>query len=241
MVRIEIAIAVGIIASLPVIFYQFWQFVAPGLLPNEKRYVTPAMLLTTFCFLLGGAFAYFVLIPVVLPFLFGMGTEAIKATINITEYMSFVLRLLLVAGLIFELPVISLLLSTFGLLKPAFMQKYRRYAIVLVFIFAAVVTPPDPLSQLLMAIPLVILYEISILIAKIGYQKKQSVMRHGKRSTIPQLPPGPTPNPKTESHSGRFIKAALPHWKDGFFRYAPSTHKKRDPQLGIASFQPKRG
>ena len=173
MVRVEIAIAVGIIASLPVIFYQFWQFVAPGLLPQEKRYITPGMVLTTLCFLLGGAFSYFVLIPAVLPFLFGMGTDAIEATINITEYMSFVLRLLLVAGLVFELPVISLLLSMIGLLKPAWMKKYRRYAIVLVFIFAAVVTPPDPMSQLLMAIPLVILYEISIGVAALGYRKKR--------------------------------------------------------------------
>lgn len=173
MVRIEIAIAVGIIVSLPVIFYQFWQFMAPGLLPNEKKFVLPGIILTTFCFLAGGGFAYFVLIPTVLPFLFSMGTEAIKATINITEYMSFVLRLILVAGLVFELPVVSLILSNIGILKPRFMIKYRRYGIVLTFVFAAIVTPPDPMSQLLMALPLLVLYEISIGVAALGYRQKR--------------------------------------------------------------------
>lgn len=173
MVRMEIALAVGLVASLPVLFYQFWQFVAPGLLPKEKQYVFPALLFTTFCFLAGATFAYIVLIPTVLPFLFSMGTESIEANINITEYMSFVLRLILVAGLIFELPVLSFFLSRIGILKPTFMRKYRRYGIVLVFIFSAIVTPPDPMSQMLMAFPLIFLYEISIGIAALGYRKKK--------------------------------------------------------------------
>lgn len=174
MVRMEIALAVGIIGSLPVLFYQFWQFVAPGLLPKEKKYFMPGLLFTTFCFLLGTAFAYFILIPTVLPFLFAMGTEDIEATINITEYMSFVLRLIIVAGLIFELPVLSFFLSRTGLVTPAFLKKYRRYGIVLVFIFSAIVTPPDPMSQLLMAFPLLFLYQISIWISMIGYNRKKA-------------------------------------------------------------------
>ncbi len=174
MVRMEIALAVGIIGSLPVLFYQFWQFVAPGLLEKEKRFFLPGLFFTTFCFLAGTAFAYFILIPTVLPFLFSMGTEAIEANINITEYMSFVLRLIIVAGLIFEMPVLSFFLSRTGILKPNFMRKYRRYGIVLVFIFSAVVTPPDPMSQVLMAGPLLILYQISIWIAMIGYSQKKA-------------------------------------------------------------------
>lgn len=173
MVRMEVALAVGIIVSLPVIFYQFWQFVAPGLLTKEKKYFFPALLFTTFCFLSGTAFAYFILIPTVLPFLFAMGTETIEATINITEYMSFVLRLILVAGLIFELPVLSFFLSRTGLVTPSFLKKYRRYGIVLVFIFSAIVTPPDPMSQMLMAFPLLFLYQISIWISILGYRKKK--------------------------------------------------------------------
>ena len=173
MVRMEVALAVGIIISLPIIFYQFWQFVAPGLLQKEKKYFFPALLFTTFCFLTGTAFAYFILIPTVLPFLFKMGTDTIEANINITEYMSFVLRLILVAGMIFELPVLSFFLSRTGLVNPKFLKKYRRYGIVLVFIFSAIVTPPDPMSQMLMAFPLLFLYQISIWISVLGYQKKK--------------------------------------------------------------------
>ena len=173
MVRLEIAVVVGIIASLPVIFYQFWQFISPGLVPKEKRYFLPALFFTTFCFLSGTAFAYYILIPTVLPFLFSMGTEAIKPTINITEYMSFVLRLILISGLIFELPILSFLLSITGIVKPKILKRYRKYGIVIIFILAAFLTPPDPISQLLMALPLLILYEISIWVSYLGYRKKK--------------------------------------------------------------------
>jgi sec-independent protein translocase protein TatC len=173
-VRMEVALVVGIIVSLPVLFYQFWQFVAPGLLPNERKYVIPALLFTTFCFLLGTAFAYFILIPTVLPFLFSMGTDTIAAKININEYMSFALRLIIVAGCIFELPVLAFFLSRIGIVTPQFLRKYRAYGVVIVFIFSAIVTPPDPASQMLMALPLLLLYQISIWISIIGYRKKKA-------------------------------------------------------------------
>jgi len=171
-VRIEIAITVGIIISIPVIFYQFWKFLMPGLHENERKMFIPSLLLTVICFAGGSLFSYLVIIPTVLPFLFSMGTESIEATINITEYMSFVLRLILVAGLVFELPVVTLFLTKIGLLKPDFLKKYRRYGIVLIFLFSAILTPPDPMSQLLMAGPLLLLYEISILISMVVYKKK---------------------------------------------------------------------
>lgn len=174
LVRMELALVVGVVVSLPVILYQFWSFVAPGLLPNEKRYIPSAILLTSACFLIGAAFAYFVMMPMVLPFLYSMGTETITATININEYISFVLRLVLVAGLLFELPVLSFFLARVGILDPAFLKKYRRYGIVIVFILAAIVTPPDPMSQLMMAVPLIGLYEISIWVALIGQRQKKA-------------------------------------------------------------------
>jgi sec-independent protein translocase protein TatC len=173
MVRMEVALVTGIIISLPVIFYQLWQFMAPGLLPTEKKFIFPSIIFTTFCFLAGSVFAYKILIPTVLPFLFSMGTDTIDATINITEYISFVLRLILLSGLIFELPVLSFSLSRVGILTPSFMRKYRRYGIVLVFILSALITPPDPMSQILMAFPLIFLYEVSIWVSYIGYRKKK--------------------------------------------------------------------
>jgi len=172
MVRMEIGLVAGLIAALPVIFYQLWKFIAPGLMPKERRMVLPTIAITTFCFLVGSAFCYFVVIPTILPFLYSMGTETIKPQINISEYIGFLLRMILVSGLIFELPVLSYFLSRLGILKPEFMKKYRRYAIVVIFIFAAIVTPPDPVSQILMAIPLTVLYEISIWVSAIAVRRR---------------------------------------------------------------------
>lgn len=174
MVRMEIAFVAGLIGTSWFIFIQFWKFVAPGLLSKEKKYFLPSLLLTALWFLLGICFSYFIIIPQVLPFLYQMGTESIRATINITEYISFTLRLILVAGLIFELPTLSFFLSRLGLISPAFLRKYRRYSIVLVFIVSAIITPPDPASQILMALPLLLLYEISIGFSKFGYSRKQA-------------------------------------------------------------------
>jgi sec-independent protein translocase protein TatC len=174
MLRMEIALAAGLIASLPVIIYQLWQFISPGLLPGERKYVIPVILLTCFCFLLGGSFAYFVMIPVVLPFLFSLGTTAIEANINISDYMSFVLRLILATGLVFELPVVAFFLARLGLVTPTFLRKSRKYAIVIIFVVAAIITPtPDPVNQTILAVPLMLLYEISIWVTVLAYKKRQ--------------------------------------------------------------------
>jgi sec-independent protein translocase protein TatC len=174
MLRMEIALAAGLIASLPVIIYQLWQFIAPGLLPKERKYVTPVILLTVFCFFVGGSFAYFVMIPVVLPFLFSLGTKAIEANININDYMSFVLRLILATGLVFELPMVAFFLARLGLITPVFLRKFRRYGYVLIFVVAAIITPtPDPVNQTILAIPLMLLYEISIWVTVIAYKKRE--------------------------------------------------------------------
>jgi len=173
-VRMEASLVAGIIVSSAVIFYQMWQFIAPGLLPNEKKYFLPGLFSTLFCFSAGIAFSYFVLIPLVLPILYGMGTETIKAKINLNDYIGFVLRLILVSGLIFELPVISFILTRIGLISPEFLKKYRRYGIVLIFVIAAIITPPDPASQITMALPLILLYEISIHVSKIAQKRRQA-------------------------------------------------------------------
>jgi len=173
MVRIEIALVAGLIISMPLIIYHLWKFISPGLLPNERQYIVPTIFFTSGCFVAGGFFAYYVMLRVVLPFLFSMGTEAIAPTININDYIGFILRLIVICGLIFELPILSFFLARVGILTPTFMRKYRRYGIVLVFILAALITPPDPLSQLLIAFPLIVLYEISIFVCQIGYKKKK--------------------------------------------------------------------
>jgi sec-independent protein translocase protein TatC len=213
MIRMEIAISLGVIASLPVILYQLWQFVAPGLMPRERKYVFPVIFITMACFFAGTVFAYFAMIPVILPFLFSMGTNAIQATININEYMSFVLRLILLTGLTFELPVLAFFLARIGLVSPNLLRKIRRYAIVAIFIFAAVVTPPDPLSQIVLAVPMLLLYEISILVSLIGQRKKKEAdlrwekeVYGDKGPTQPEPPPTqpepPRPAPPQTDASG---------------------------------------
>ncbi len=173
MVRMGVSIAAGIILAFPIVFYQIWKFISPGLLPKEKKVVAPIVGFSTFSFVLGVSFAYFIMIPFILPFLYGMTTMNIEPTINISEYIGFVLRIILVTGLVFELPMVSFFLTQIGVLNPRILRKYRRYAVVVIFILAAFLTPPDPGSQLLLAVPLLVLYEISIVVSSVVFRRKQ--------------------------------------------------------------------
>jgi sec-independent protein translocase protein TatC len=162
----QVAIVGGVLISLPNILYQLWAFIAPGLLPKERKYVKWIVFFSSFCFLAGVAFSYFVMLPAALSFFAGFGTEKIANNIAINEYMNFIISVMLASGVVFELPMVSWFLSKLGILTPAFMRKYRRHSIVAIFILAAVLTPgTDPVSQILLAVPLLGLYEVSILIS----------------------------------------------------------------------------
>lgn len=165
MTKLEIALVSGIILGLPVIIYQIWQFVAPGLLKNEKKFLPIIILSTIGCFLLGALFAYFIIIPFALQFFMDLAPADIENNIALDFYIGFLLRIIVVFGLVFELPIISIILTKMGLLTPAFMRKYRRYAIVGAFILGAILTPPDPSTQIMLAFPLVLLYELSIFLS----------------------------------------------------------------------------
>jgi sec-independent protein translocase protein TatC len=159
----EVAFVGGLIVSVPYLLYQIWAFIAPGLMPKERRYIRWIVFFTSFCFLSGIAFAYFVMLPSALQFFAAFGTSAIENNIAINEYMSFIISVMLGAGVVFELPMVAWFLTKLGLLTPAFMRTYRRHAIVGILILAAILTPgTDPVSQILLTIPLVFLYEISI-------------------------------------------------------------------------------
>jgi len=169
---IQVAIIVGIVVSLPNIFYQLWQFIAPALKQREQKYIIWIVFFSTFCFLLGIAFAYFVMLPLTMKFAAQFGTAEIVNEFAIDEYMSIIISVMLAAGLVFELPMISFFLSKLGILTPKIMRKYRRHAIVIILILAAFLTPgADPVSQVILAVPLVLLYEISIFISKISSKK----------------------------------------------------------------------
>jgi sec-independent protein translocase protein TatC len=172
----EVVFFAAIIVAMPVILYQLWRFVAPGLMPTEKKYAWWIVFFTSFCFLSGVVFSYAVLVPTALTFFAGFGTKNIDLNIAADRYISFVLSLILGAGLVFELPMVAFFLTKLGLLTPAFMRKYRRHAIVVILIVAAVVTPtPDMITQSLLAAPMIVLYEVAILVSAFAQKKKVAV------------------------------------------------------------------
>jgi sec-independent protein translocase protein TatC len=162
---IKISLFFGFSAALPFILYQFWQFIAPGLVEKERRSVTPFLFFSSLSFYSGIAFSYFLALPFATEFLLVYGQKkGIIPQISISAYIDFNLIFLFSFGMIFELPMVMVLLSKTGLLTVPFLTHYRRVAIVLAFVVAAILTPtPDIFNQALMAIPLIILYEIGII------------------------------------------------------------------------------
>ena len=172
-IKLEIAVIFGIVLSLPFILYQLFAFIGPGLLPNEKKYVWPVIVFASISFLIGASLAYLVIVPLALNFFLGLAPESVTNNIALDFYFGFVARIVLVFGVVFELPVVSLLLTRLGLLSPEFLKKYRRYAIVFMFVFAAILTPPDPTTQILLAAPLLLLYEATIWISYFFKRKEK--------------------------------------------------------------------
>ena len=169
----QVAIVAGVILSLPYILYELWAFIAPGLMPKERKYIKWIVFFTTFCFFAGIAFSYFVMLPAALTFFAGFGSPQIANNIAISEYMNFVVSVLLASGVVFELPMVSWFLSKIGILTPAFMRHYRRHSIVGIFIIAAFLTPgTDPVSQVLLALPLMGRYEVSIWVSAWAWRGK---------------------------------------------------------------------
>ncbi|MDR3358620.1 MAG: twin-arginine translocase subunit TatC [Desulfovibrio sp.] len=163
--RMFIAFVTSLFLASPVIFYQLWSFIAPGLYEEEKRAVVPIALVSAIFFALGGLFCYFIVFPYAFRFFVSFSTEAIVVMPKISDYLDFVLKLILAFGLIFEMPLFAFFLSRMGLVTATMMRSVRRYAVLVIFIVAAILTPPDVVSQLLMACPMLILYEVSILVA----------------------------------------------------------------------------
>lgn len=170
MVKLKTAFLAGIVVSSPVIFYQFWKFVAPGLYEKEKRLVLPVVCWSVLLFLLGAAFAYHVL-PFAMRFFQSFATEDVENFWSLGRYITFVTYLLLAFGAVFELPLIIYFAARMGLVTPKFLRKKRRHAIITLLILSALVTPPDVFTQAVLALPLAILYEISIFLAVVAEKK----------------------------------------------------------------------
>ena len=162
---LKVSLLGGIFLAAPVVLYQLWAFVSPGLYKNEKRYVVPFVLFSSIFFIGGALFGYFVVFPFGFEFFLGFATEYIRPMPTIKEYFGFAAKLLFAFGVIFELPLFVLFLARIGLVNAKMMRKYRKYAILMVFVASAILTPPDVMTQLMMAGPLLILYEISVWVA----------------------------------------------------------------------------
>jgi len=164
---LKVSFFVGLLLALPIVFWQIWLFVAPGLYDNEKKYIIPFVVFATFMFMCGAAFCYYIALPLALHFLVFFGGDIFSLMPRISEYISFLVKIMFGFGVSFELPVIAFFLAKLGLITDKTLKEYFRYAIVIIFVLAAMLTPPDVTSQFLMAIPLIALYGLSILIVKI--------------------------------------------------------------------------
>jgi len=169
------SITVGFIIAFPYVLYQIWKFISPALYNKEKANVKVFLFVSSLLFFTGVAFGYFILTPLSINFLSNTSvSDLVKNSIDINSYIALVKTTSIATGLVFELPVVIYFLSRFGIVSPQILRDYRRYSIVIILIIAAIVTPPDVISQVIVSIPLIILYEISIFISKFVYKKQEN-------------------------------------------------------------------
>ncbi|MGH7458839.1 MAG: twin-arginine translocase subunit TatC [Longimicrobiaceae bacterium] len=161
-ITLKLAVVVGLILAFPIVVYQVWTFLSPALTRREHRVIVPSLYFGLLLFLAGVALAYFAVLPLALEFSMGFQQESLEQSIVIGEYLSFTIKLLLAFGIVFELPIVILVLSVLGLVTPEFLRAQRRWAIVIITIGSALITPPDLVSQIMMMIPMLFLYEVSI-------------------------------------------------------------------------------
>jgi sec-independent protein translocase protein TatC len=164
-VHLKVSFILGIVLAFPYVFWEFWRFIKPGLYPKEQKAVRGIVFICSFLFALGVLFGYFIIAPFAVSFLAGYSVGAVNAP-TIASYVNYMSMFTLPAGLLFELPIVVYFLSKAGILTPVFMRTYRRHAFVVILMLAAIITPPDMITQLLIGIPIYGLYEISIFISK---------------------------------------------------------------------------
>ena len=176
LVYMNVALIGALVLCFPVLAYEAYAFCSPGLTAKERRYTLGALFAGALCFLLGVAFAYFISLPFMLRFLIQFTADVdVSASISINQYVSFLLTVFVIFGLVFELPVVSVLLTGLGLIKADWLVKGRRVMIVVIFLLAAIITPPDVVSQIMVALPMLALYELSILLSRaVGRSKAKA-------------------------------------------------------------------
>jgi len=167
-VHMKIALIAGIIITAPILFWQLWRFISPGLHSREKRLAVPFVFVTSLLFITGSSFCFLVVLPFAMQFLLEFKTQSLVPMISVEKYMDFCLKFILAFGIVFELPVVIVFLTRMGIVSPDTLAKNRKYAVLFAFILAAILTPtPDAFNQTLMAVPIIILYEAGILASRI--------------------------------------------------------------------------
>ena len=167
-----VIVIIGLVVVLPVIMYQLWAFVAPGLYGNERKLTLSYIPIVMILMLIGMAFGYLVIVPYIIQFTFDLSEDmGIETTIGINQYFGFLFRTVLPFGVIFQMPILVLFLTQLGLLTPMFLKKNRKYAYFILLVIAALIAPPDLMTHIMLTIPMIVLYEISIYISKIGYRR----------------------------------------------------------------------
>ena len=175
LVYMNVALVGAVVVCFPVLAYQIYAFCSPGLSGKERGYISGALIAGGLCFLVGVAFAYFISLPFMLRFLIQFTGEVdVSASISIQQYVSFLLTVFVIFGLVFELPVVSVLLTGLGLMKAEWLVKGRKVMIVIIFVLAAIITPPDIVSQIMVAVPMLGLYEISIALSRVVGRARKS-------------------------------------------------------------------
>jgi len=173
--KMRVAVVLGIVFSLPVIIHQAWRFIAPGLLEDERSFAPMLILTTILSFVVGGLFSYFVMIPWSLKFfaILNHGLPGLVNYVTITDYLNYITILILFTGMAFELPVIIFIMAKIGIVTPAILKKIRRFAYLAILLVSAVFTPADPFTMMGVALPMILLYEVSIFVAYLVKQKKE--------------------------------------------------------------------
>lgn len=183
MIRLKLSFILGFLLAFPYILTRIWVFVSPGLFSRERRAVVPLIASSTTLFYTGVVFAYWILIPIVLKFLIRFGTEKLAPLISVDKYFGFVARLCFAFGLVFQLPLVIIMLTYMGAVSPRMLMKQWRWAVLIIFVSAAILTPPDPTSQLLMALPLVLLYVGSVALSILIEKRRKKAEETGNRRT----------------------------------------------------------
>ena len=175
LVYMNVALVGAVVVCFPVLAYQVYAFCSPGLSGKERTYISGALIAGALCFLLGVAFAYFISLPFMLRFLIQFTGEVdVSASISIQSYISFLLTVFVIFGLVFELPVVTVLLTGLGIVKADWLARGRKVMIVIIFVLAAIITPPDIVSQIMVAVPMLALYELSIVLSRLVGKSKKS-------------------------------------------------------------------